>query len=65
VLVEIDGYDYHRGRAAFERDHQRDAEHHHEGYIVIRVTWRQLEREPELLLVRVATALERRRLRAA
>ena len=65
VVVEIDGYDYHRGRTAFERDHERDAEHQYEGYTVIRVTWRQLESEPELILVRVATALERRRLRAA
>jgi very-short-patch-repair endonuclease len=64
VVVEIDGYDYHRGRAAFERDHDRDAEHQHDGFLVIRVTWRQLEDEPELLLVRVATALERRRLAA-
>ncbi len=65
VLVEIDGYDYHRGRAAFERDHERDAEHQRHGYTVIRVTWRQLESEPESVLVRVATALERRRLRVA
>jgi very-short-patch-repair endonuclease len=65
VVVEIDGYDYHRGRAAFERDHERDAEHQHDDFLVIRVTWRQLEREPEALLVRVATALERRRWRVA
>ncbi len=65
VLLEIDGYDYHRGRAAFERDHERDAEHQRDGFLVIRVTWRQLESEPESVLVRVATALERRRLRAA
>jgi len=40
-------------------------EHLYDGYTVIRATWRQLESEPELILVRVATALERRRLRAA
>ena len=61
VIVELDGYDYHRGRAAFERDHARDAEHHGMGYLVIRITGRQLAREPEAILVRIATALAARR----
>ncbi|HEX4672746.1 MAG TPA: type IV toxin-antitoxin system AbiEi family antitoxin domain-containing protein [Solirubrobacteraceae bacterium] len=61
VIVELDGYDYHRGRAAFERDHERDAEHQRMGYLVIRVTGRQLAREPEAILVRIATALAARR----
>lgn len=61
VIVELDGYDYHRGRAAFERDHERDAEHQRMGFLVIRVTGRQLNREPETLLVRIATALAVRR----
>ena len=60
VIVELDGYDYHRGRAAFERDHQRDAEHQRMGYLVIRITARQLAREPEAILVRIATALATR-----
>ena len=60
VIVELDGYDYHRGRAAFERDHQRDAEHQRMGYLVIRITGRQLAREPVAILVRIATALETR-----
>jgi very-short-patch-repair endonuclease len=61
VIVEIDGYDYHRGRVAFERDHERDAEHLHEQFLVLRATYRQLDGRPEALLVRVATALARRR----
>jgi very-short-patch-repair endonuclease len=65
VIVELDGYDYHRGRAAFERDHQRDAEHQRMGYLVIRITGRQLAREPEAILVRIATALATRRSSAA
>jgi very-short-patch-repair endonuclease len=60
VIVELDGYDYHRGRAAFERDHQRDAEHQQAGFLVIRVTGRQLNRNLEAILVRIATALARR-----
>jgi very-short-patch-repair endonuclease len=57
VIVEVDGYRFHRGRAAFERDRRRDAEHQDAGILVIRVTWRQLEREPEVFLVRLARAL--------
>ena len=57
VIVELDGYDYHRGRAAFERDHQRDAEHQRMDHLVIRITGRQLARELEALLVQITTAL--------
>jgi very-short-patch-repair endonuclease len=60
VIVEIDGYRYHRGRSAFERDHARDAEHQAMGLLVIRITWRQLMREPEAVLVLIAHALAQR-----
>lgn len=60
VIVEVDGYRYHRGRWAFERDHQRDAEHQSMGLLVIRITWRQLMREPEAVLVLIAQALAQR-----
>jgi very-short-patch-repair endonuclease len=60
VIVEIDGYRFHRGRWAFERDHRRDAEHQDMGLLVLRITWRQLEREPEAVLVRIARALATR-----
>jgi very-short-patch-repair endonuclease len=57
LIVELDGYAYHRGRGAFERDHGRDAEHQRMGFLVIRVTALQLARELEALLVDVATEL--------
>ncbi len=65
VIVEVDGYRYHSGRSAFERDHRRDAEHQNMGLLVIRVTWRQLVREPEAVLVLIARALGQRAVRAA
>ena len=65
VIVELDGYDYHRGRAAFERDHQRDAEHQRMDHLVIRITGRQLAHQHEAILVRIATALAERRRTAA
>jgi very-short-patch-repair endonuclease len=60
VIVELDGYDYHRGRAAFERDHERDAQHQRMGYLVIRITGRQLRHRVEEVLAALATALARR-----
>ncbi len=46
LIVEVDGFAYHRHRAAFERDRARDAAFQVAGYRVIRVTYRRLEREP-------------------
>ena len=40
VIVETDGYAYHR--AAFESDRARDQALAAQGYLVLRVTWRQL-----------------------
>ncbi len=60
VVVEIDGHAFHSTRAALERDHGRDAELQQLGFIVIRVTWRQLRREPLRVVAWVASALSRR-----
>jgi very-short-patch-repair endonuclease len=57
LVVEIDGYAFHSDAGAFERDRRRDAELTGAGMRVMRITWRQLSREPEAVLVRVARAL--------
>jgi Transcriptional regulator, AbiEi antitoxin/Protein of unknown function (DUF559) len=54
VVVELDGFAYHRHRAAFERDRARDAAMQAAGYRVIRLTYRRLEQEP----AHVATELK-------
>ncbi|MGZ4225171.1 MAG: endonuclease domain-containing protein [Solirubrobacteraceae bacterium] len=46
LIVEVDGYAYHRHRAAFERDRRRDQQLIAAGYRVIRVTWIQLRDGP-------------------
>lgn len=46
VVVEVDGYRYHSDRRRFESDRRRDADLQAHGYAVLRVTWRQLRREP-------------------
>jgi very-short-patch-repair endonuclease len=47
LIVETDGYAYHRTRQAFEGDRRRDAELKRAGYEVLRVTYWQVRREPE------------------
>ena len=57
LVVEIDGRAFHRSRYMFEKDRQRDAVLVAAGFRVQRFTWRQLTRESEAVLVRVAQAL--------
>jgi len=57
LVVEADGYEFHRDRAAFENDRARDASLVALGYRVIRVTWRQLDDEPFVVIGRIAQAL--------
>ncbi|MGO9903660.1 MAG: endonuclease domain-containing protein [Solirubrobacteraceae bacterium] len=57
LIVEFDGWGTHRDRASFERDRLRDQRLVAAGYRVIRITWRQLEREPYAVLARLAAAL--------
>ena len=57
LIVEVDGFEFHQGRRAFETDRRRDAELVGLGYRVIRVTWRQLTQEREAVVARIARAL--------
>jgi very-short-patch-repair endonuclease len=61
VVVEVDGFAHHASKASFERDRARDAEISACGIQVVRVTWRQIVDEPEVLLVRLAQTLAIRR----
>lgn len=49
LIVETDGYRFHGGRRAFERDRRRDQLLVAAGWRVIRITWRQLASEPKQL----------------
>lgn len=53
LVVETDGYRYHRGRTAFEEDRARDLRLRALGFDVLRLSYRQVVAEPG----RVATAL--------
>jgi very-short-patch-repair endonuclease len=58
LIVELDGYETHGTRRAFERDRTRDRRLTTAGWRVIRITWRQLA-EPRDLAEELDTLLER------
>ncbi len=46
LVVEVDGFEFHRTRAAFEADRRRDAALQRQGLRVLRVTDRRLKDDP-------------------
>jgi very-short-patch-repair endonuclease len=56
LVVEADSWQFHRTRAAFERDRQRDAILARAGYRTLRVTDRQLKRRPSEVVAAIAAA---------
>jgi very-short-patch-repair endonuclease len=59
LVVEVDGFAFHSSQRKFESDRRRDAWLTAHGVTVLRVTWRQVAREPEAVLVRLAQTLTR------
>lgn len=57
LVVELDSFEFHRHRAAFESDRARDADFLLAGYRTIRVTHRRLDREPDRLAVQIRALL--------
>ena len=50
MIVELDGRAFHATAAAFERDRARDRRLQAADWTVVRVTWRQLRDEPEIVV---------------
>jgi very-short-patch-repair endonuclease len=59
VAVEVDGFRHHASRPGFEGDRRKDAWLLGQGIQVIRVTWRQIQREPLATVTHVAQVLAR------
>jgi hypothetical protein len=57
LIVETDGYKYHRGRIAFEDDRARDLKLRALGYDVIRLTYHQVVDRPDDVRVAMRRAL--------
>jgi very-short-patch-repair endonuclease len=58
LVIETDGEETHGTRVAFQRDRWRDQVLTAAGYRVARVTWRQLEDEPDAIASRIRRMLE-------
>jgi very-short-patch-repair endonuclease len=57
LVVETDGYAYHRGRGAFEDDRARDLDLRARGYEVIRLAEKQVDDEPRRVAEVLSAAL--------
>lgn len=57
LVVETDGYLYHRGRVAFEEDRARDLRLRRLGFDAIRVSEAMLDGEPDRLAATLGAAL--------
>jgi hypothetical protein len=61
VIAELDGHANHRTAVAFERDRARDRSLQADGWSVVRITWRQLDREPDRIAADLRRLLTRSR----
>ena len=57
LVVELDGYETHGTRAAFERDRARDRALQVAGWRVLRITWRQLHARAAAVAAELRTLL--------
>jgi very-short-patch-repair endonuclease len=59
LVAEVDGWESHRTRSAFEEDRRRDARLRLLGYEVLRFTWRQVKDEARTVAATIRTILRR------
>ncbi|HEY6730241.1 MAG TPA: DUF559 domain-containing protein [Solirubrobacterales bacterium] len=60
LIVELDGWQSHSTRTAFREDRARDRRLRVAGYTVTRLTWNQLDDEPEAVASDLRALLKRR-----
>jgi Transcriptional regulator, AbiEi antitoxin/Protein of unknown function (DUF559) len=61
VIVELDSWDYHKGKIAFETDRERDAETLAHGFVTVRMTGERLDERPRQEADRLRAILASRR----
>jgi hypothetical protein len=59
LIVELDGWDFHHTRQAFEDDRERDAENLRHGRITIRITCERFDEDPDREAARLHEILKR------
>jgi len=47
VIVELDGWESHKDKIAFEDDRERDAEMLAHGFVTVRMTWERIHERPQ------------------
>jgi very-short-patch-repair endonuclease len=60
LVIEVDGFEWHGDRSAFERDRARDRELVRRGYLVIRASYRQVLDDLDAVTVAVLDIVRRR-----
>jgi hypothetical protein len=65
VIVELDSWEFHKNRIAFETDRERDAETLAHGLITVRITWDRIHEAPAKEAARLHAILAQRTPRAA
>jgi very-short-patch-repair endonuclease len=61
LVAEVDGYDAHSGRVAFERDRLKAATLTAHGLVVMHITGRQIRRDPDGVVARIVRAIDEAR----
>lgn len=58
LVVELDSYEFHRGRENFEKDIARANELRTNGWSLLRFTWRMVTADPDRVSAQIKAALE-------
>lgn len=59
VVVELDGFAYHSGRKEYREDRRRDRELVRQGFVVLRFTYEDVMRDPQVVVSAVRAVLVR------
>lgn len=57
LIVEVDGWEFHRSHEKFEADRRKDAKHQAAGYRVLRYTWQRIQYEAAAVAAEVRAVL--------
>lgn len=60
VIVELDGWGFHKQRQAFEDDRERDADHLDHGLVTVRITKDRFDATPDPEAARLKRIMSRR-----
>jgi hypothetical protein len=65
VVVELDSWEFHKDKEAFESDHDRDAERLAAGFVTVRISWERIKFRSAREAARLHQILRQLRTRAA